>query len=139
MILVDAIVVSETLKTTPDPNVLAWLNRQPAENLYLSTVSFAYMMSGVQAMPKGPRRESLSVATQQIVDRLFAARILPFDIGAARAYGLVKARARDEGLDIAIGEAQIAAIALSAGFSVATRAPAPYLAAGVNTINPWTD
>jgi hypothetical protein len=139
MILVDAIVVSEPLKSAPDPRVLAWLNRQPAESLYLSTVSFAYMMSGVEAMPAGPRRESLSLATQQIVERLFAARILPFDLAAARAYGLVKARARDEALDIAIGDAQIAAIALSVGFSVATRNPAPFLAAGVNTINPWTD
>jgi len=139
MILVDAIVVSETLKSAPDPRVQAWLDRQPADSLYLSTISFAYMMSGVEAMPAGPRRDSLSLATHQIVERLFAARIMPFDLSAARAYGLVKARARDEGLDIAIGEAQIAAIALSAGFSVATRSPAPFLAAGVNTINPWTD
>jgi toxin FitB len=139
MILVDANVVSEPLKSTPEPRVLDWLRRQPAGSLYLSTISFAYMMSGVEAMPAGVRRETLSEQTRSIVDRLFEDRILPFDLAAARAFGLAKARAREQGLDIALGDAQIAAIALAVNASVATRYPAPFLAAGVVTINPWMD
>jgi predicted nucleic acid-binding protein len=39
---------------------------------------------------------------------------------------------------IAVADAQIAAIAASRRFSVATCDEAPFLAAGVTVINPWT-
>jgi predicted nucleic acid-binding protein len=139
MILVDTSVVSEPLKSTPEPRVLAWLDRQPSSALFLSTVSIANMMSGIEAMPQGERRESLACATRNIVERLFGDRILPFDLAAARSYGQARLRARAQGLDIPVVEAQIAAIALAAGFSIATRHPAPFEAAGVSTINPWED
>ena len=118
---------------------MAWLERQRADSLFLSTVSVAQMMSGIEAIPAGEKREVLSQATERIVARLFADRILPFDIAAARAYGLAKMRARTQNIDIPILEAQLAATALSRGYALATRYPAPFLAAGVSTINPWTD
>ena len=47
--------------------------------------------------------------------------------------------ARVKGLSIWIAEGQIAAIAAANGFSVATRDEAPFRAAGLNTVNPWTE
>jgi predicted nucleic acid-binding protein len=39
VILLDTNVVSEPMRPDPDRNVLAWLDGQAAESLYLSTVS----------------------------------------------------------------------------------------------------
>jgi predicted nucleic acid-binding protein len=46
-------------------------------------------------------------------------------------------RARGAGLAIGVADGQIAAIAASHGFSVATRDTAPFVAAGVPVIDPW--
>ena len=47
------------------------------------------------------------------------------------------ARAKDATISILDG--QIAAIAAANGFDVATRDEAPFGAAGLKTINPWTE
>lgn len=41
MILLDTNVVSEAMKLEPHPNVRPWLNAQPYETLYLSSVTLA--------------------------------------------------------------------------------------------------
>ena len=41
MILLDTNVISEALKTSGNENVLAWMDAQMIETLYLSTISLA--------------------------------------------------------------------------------------------------
>jgi len=69
---------------------------------------------------------------------LFGERIVPFDTRAAETYPRIVIRARQHGHPIAVADAQIAAIAASRQFSVATRDVAPFQAAGIPVINPWT-
>ncbi|KPC50298.1 hypothetical protein [Amantichitinum ursilacus] len=47
--------LSEAMKATPDVAVLAWLNDQAAETLYLSSVTLAELLFGVAALPTGKR------------------------------------------------------------------------------------
>ncbi len=70
---------------------------------------------------------------------LFGARILPFDRPAAQTYAPLIVRARVTGHAIAVADGQIASIAASHGFIVATRDTAPFEAAGLPVINPWND
>jgi hypothetical protein len=51
VILIDTNVVSEAMRPKPDPNVLAWLDAQSAETLYLSTVSLAESLLGIESLP----------------------------------------------------------------------------------------
>lgn len=62
-----------------------------------------------------------------------------FDMACTRAYADVLAATRKPGSGIEAADALMAAIALENGFSVATRDVSPFLAAGVNVINPWKD
>jgi len=134
MILLDTNVVSEPMRSKPDQNVLAWLDAQAAESLYLTTISLAELLLGIASLPTGKRRKALE---KQIV-ALFGERIVPFDINGAQTYPEIVTRARRHGHSIAVADAQIAAIAASRQFSVATRDEAPFQAAGVPIINPWT-
>ena len=61
-----------------------------------------------------------------------------FDLAAGKAYAEIVVRARRHGHPISVADAQIAAIAAARRFSVATRDEAPFNAAGVPVINPWT-
>jgi predicted nucleic acid-binding protein len=138
VILLDTNVVSEPMRLEPDRNVLGWLDAQAAESLYLSTVSLAELLLGIENLPAGKRRKALAQALDEQIVALFGERILAFDIRAAEAYARVVIRARRHGHPIAVADAQIAAIAASREFVVATRDVAPFQAAGVPTINPWT-
>ena len=69
---------------------------------------------------------------------LFGERLVPFDLAAAQAYAKIVVRARRRGHPLRVADAQIAAIAAARRFSVATRDEAPFMAADVPVINPWT-
>ncbi|MGD0762785.1 MAG: type II toxin-antitoxin system VapC family toxin [Roseiarcus sp.] len=137
MIILDTNVVSEPMKVNADPAVAAWLDRQAAETLYLTAVSLAELLVGVETMPAGKRREGVGAALGELLSRLFGARILPFDENAARAYATLVARARANGCALSAADAEIAAIATVKGFTVATRDTAPFVAAGVPIVDPW--
>ena len=138
MILLDTNVVSEPLRPKPDLNVLSWLDAQVVESLWLSTVSLAELLLGIESLPTSKRRKALAAAVDQLIIALFGERIVPFDIRAAETYAGIVTHARQHGYLIAMADAQIAAIAASRQFNVATRDEAPFQAAGIPIINPWT-
>ena len=139
MILVDTNVVSEPMRQRGDPRVAAWLDRQAAETLFISTVSVAEVLFGVAALPAGKRRPSLAEAFESEVLPLFEGRVISFDLPAARAFAVVMSSARARGLSISVFDGQIAAIAAANRLIVATRDEAPFRAAGLKTVNPWTE
>ncbi len=137
MIILDTNVVSEPMKANGAEAVVNWLDRQAAETLYLTAVNLAELLVGVETMPAGKRREGVGAALGALISKLFGARILPFDEDAARAYATLVARARANGCALSVADAEIAAIAMVRGFTVATRHTAPFVVAGVPIVDPW--
>lgn len=139
MIILDTNVVSEPMRPGGSEAVLAWLDRQAADTLYLTAINLAELLVGIMILPAGKRKRGLDAALTEVVSGLFGSRILPFDQAAAKAYALVVSRARTAGRAIGAADGQIAAIALVHGFTVATRDAAPFEAAGVPVIDPWAE
>ncbi|HEY1261039.1 MAG TPA: type II toxin-antitoxin system VapC family toxin [Stellaceae bacterium] len=137
MILLDTNVVSEPIRVSPDARVLDWLDAQVVETLFLSTVSLAELLLGVEALPAGRRRATLEARLEKQLEALFGERILSFDVAAAEAYAKIAARARSAGYAISFADGQIAAIAAARGLGVASRDEGPFRAAGLTVINPW--
>lgn len=137
MILLDTNVVSEASKPGGDPNVKAWLDRQPTDSLYLSAVTVAELLWGIAVLPNGRRKTSLEDVLRSRVLPVFEGRILPFDMAAAEAYAQLRAHGRATDKAIATVDGYIAAIALAHRLTVATRDTAPFTAAGLSVINPW--
>jgi predicted nucleic acid-binding protein len=135
MILLDTNVVSEPLKAAGEMNVLAWIDAQIIETLYLSTISLAELRFGIAVLPEGKRRDALASSLEQRILPLFSGRILSF---ASQAYAALRSRALAAGQAIAPADGYIAAIAATHGFTVATRDTSPFEAAGLPIINPWT-
>lgn len=136
MIVLDTNVISEAMKPAPHPAVLAWLNDQATETLYLSSVTLAELLFGLGALPTGKRKDMLNQALDGLLG-LFRGRMLPFDSDAARHYAELAVKARAKGRGFPTPDGYIAAIAVSRGFIVASRDTGPYEAAGVHVINPW--
>ncbi len=139
MIVLDTNVVSEPMKSNGNPAVTAWLDRQTAETLYLTAACLSELLACIEILPDGKRKEGLDGALGELMVRLFASRILPFDQMAAMAYAPLVGRARAGGRLISVADGQIAAIATTHGFTVATRDTAPFDACGVPTFNPWQE
>jgi predicted nucleic acid-binding protein len=138
VILLDTNVLSEPIKARPDVSVVTWLDAQAPNTLYLSSTSLAELLLGVELLPQGARRNRLAIAIRSSIERLFGTRILPFDAMAAEAYPAMIAAGRRIGRPIQFADAQIAAVASVHGCIVATRDQAPFVAAGIPVINPWT-
>ncbi|GKS68572.1 plasmid stability protein StbB [Nitrosomonas sp. PY1] len=137
MIVLDTNVISEPMKPNGNPAVQTWLDRQTAETLYLTAVSLSELLVGIEIMPEGKRKGGLDAALRKLMEKLFDARILPFDQQAAIAYASMVGRARTNGRIISVADGQIAAIAVVHGFTIATRDIAPFVAVGLPVINPW--
>ena len=138
MILLDTNVISEPLRLSADAGVLAWIDAQSIDTLYLSAISLAELRFGIATLPTGKRKETLHLGLEQRILPLFADRILPFDASASQAYADILSTARTQGRAISTADGYIAATAKCHGFMVATRDASPFEAAGVTVINPWT-
>lgn len=140
MILLDTNVLSEFMRPQPLASVVAWLDEQPANEVYTSDISRAEIELGLLLMPPGKRQEALSQAAWAMFAEDFAGRCLPFDEDAAHQYArIVSARTR-AGQPISVEDAQIAAIALAHRMPLATRNTTDFkLIDGLEIVNPWND
>ncbi|MBB2890640.1 PIN domain-containing protein [Flexivirga oryzae] len=137
MIILDTNVLSEPLRREPSPSVVAWLDAQAIETLYLTTICLAEIRCGIAALPAGRRRSTLARRFDREVLPRFRDRVLAFDEPAASAYGMLRAKARADGRAIGDFDALVAAIADWRKFTVATRDVSPFEAAGITVINPF--
>jgi predicted nucleic acid-binding protein len=137
MIVVDTNVISEVTRAAGSRIIETWLDGHLAETLFVASTSVAEMLAGLASMPIGRRRADLELRLEQLLARLFADRVLPFDEAAARRYGAIAGRARAIGIAISMPDCQIAAIAESNGMIVATRDVRPFRGIGLRVVNPW--
>ncbi len=137
MILLDTNVVSEPLRPAPEAQVIAWIDDQALETLFLSAITVAELRAGLAQLPAGKRRSGLQDSLEKRVLPLFTGRVLPFDVTCTQAYAELMAMARATGKTIASADGYIAAIAAANGLTVASRDTGPFVAAGVKVINPW--
>jgi toxin FitB len=137
MILLDTNVISEPLRRAPEARVSEWIDAQPLETLFLSTMTVAELRAGVALMPAGKRRSALDERIEKRLLPMFAGRVLSFDLVCTQPYAELLARASNAGSAIQTADACIAAVALANGFAIATRDEIPFRAAGLDVINPW--
>ena len=137
MIVLDTNVVSELMRITPQPEVLAWLDDQPTSTLFVTTITEAEILTGIAILPDGRRRRGLTAAAERAFGVFFAERILSFDSAAAHAYALIAAARRAAGNPISQADCEIAAIARSQGASVATRDVKGFRDCGIEVASPW--
>ena len=137
MIVLDTNVISEPMRSRHDAAVIAWLNDQTDAALFTTSVTVMELRFGLERLPEGKRKADLWEVLDFTLSRLVGPRILPFDVPAATEAARIAAKAESDGTPIGQADAQIAAIARSHGFAIATRDVAPFQNAGLTVINPW--
>ncbi len=120
MILLDTNVLSELMRPAPNKRVIKWLDERLATNLFICAVTKAEIELGICALPDGERKNKLAVAANEMFSD-FSGRCLPYDEVAATRYADLVARRIKKGRPISVEDAQIAAIAIGNGLTLATR------------------
>ena len=131
--LVDANVLSEPTKPTPDPRVVAWL-RAHETDIAVDPVILGELRFGIFILPKGRKRAAL--------ERWFDVgagilHCLPWDAETGLKWAELLARLRTTGKAMPIKDSLVAATALVHGLAVATRNRADFVNAGVRIVDPF--
>ena len=138
MIILDTNILAEFMSPPPSETVVEWLNTQDPMSLYITSISIGEVCYGLQAMPEGKRRRLLEDRFEQFMVTAFASRILNFDEPAARVYGELRAYRKKIGRPLSDFDGQIAAIARTHGFSLATRNVRDFEHCLVELIDPFS-
>ena len=135
-ILLDTCVISELIKPSPDPAVIAWTGNTPEDACFLSSITLGEVMNGISRLPAGRRRVRLEAWFDGLFDR-YEARIIPVDAQVATKWGNLAGELGRRGTSTSMADGLIASTALVHGLNLATRNIADFKPFEVEIVNPW--
>ena len=83
MILLDTNVLSALMRTEPDVVVVNWLDTQPAESIWTTSVTLFEIRTGLELLPSSCRRRYLEGAFERVLSEDLDGRVLSFDAAGA--------------------------------------------------------
>ena len=137
MILLDTNVVSAVMQNRPDPAVVAWLDQQAADQIWLPSVVVFELRYGLGILPEGARRSRLEQGLEDLLVELVRGRIAPLDGLAAQQAAQLAARRKAAGTPVDLRDTLIAGIALARQATLATRNQRHFQELGLPVINPF--
>lgn len=137
MILLDTNVLSALMRERPDPVVIDWLDGQPVESIWTTSVTVFEIRMGIELLVPSRRRKHLDRTFTQLLDEDLEGRVQSFDQTAAAAAGAIAASRQQVGRTVKIRDVQIAGIAASRRAALATRNTRHFAEIGAEIINPW--
>lgn len=137
MIILDTNVLSALMRKAPELAVVSWLDRQPAESIWITSITLFETRFGLALLPAGKRRQTLEAAFAQLLKDDLENRVLDFDSAAAAEAAAIAAARQKAGRPGDMRDTQIAGIALSRRASLATRNVRHFADLKVPIVDPW--
>jgi predicted nucleic acid-binding protein len=139
MIILDTNVLSALMQQQPDSQVVAWLDSQPAESIWLSSITVFEARYGLALLPAGRRKEVMEQKFEQLVQDDLQNRVLLFDNNAATHSAQLAADRKTRGRPVDMRDTFIAGIALARRATLATQNVRHFDDLSIPVVNPWTD
>jgi len=137
MFALDTNVISEMTRPRPDAGVVRWLEETPRSALFLPSVVVAELLTGIEMLPVGRKREGLTGFISAFISATPAENLLVFGFEEAVRYAAIFALRRRQGRTIKHLDAQIAAIAAAQHMPIVTRNVRDFEQCGIEVVNPW--
>jgi len=137
MIILDTNVLSALMRTVPDAHVVAWLDRQPAESVWITSITLFEAYLGLALLPSGRRRRTLEAAFARLLQEDLENRVLDFDSAAATEAAWLAAARQKNGCPVDLRDTQIAGIALARRATLATRNVRHFRDLRILIVDPW--
>jgi predicted nucleic acid-binding protein len=139
VIVLDTNVLSALMQQQPDAQVVAWLDKQPAESIWISSITLFEARYGLALLAAGQRKSLLQERFDQLLQDDLENRVLLFDANAATQAAQVAAERKARGRPVDMRDTFIAGIALARRATLATRNTRHFDDLSVPVVNPWTD
>ena len=121
----------------PDPSVVGWLNRQPAESVWITSITLFEARLGLALLRSGRRRQLLELAFDQLLAEDLEERVLDFDRSAAEAAAGLAAERQQNGRTVDMRDTQVAGIVIARRAALATRNVKHFADLTAEVVNPW--
>jgi predicted nucleic acid-binding protein len=133
--LVDTNVISELRKKNCDSNVKAFVERLPAELLYICVISLGEIQYGIKKLKNPDKKRELLIWLDEQLPDWFSGRIIPIDSDIALVWGTLRAENKET---LPASDSLLAATALARHLTILTRNVKDFeRISGVEFINPW--
>lgn len=137
MIILDTNVLSALMRKEPETAVVKWLDEQPPESVWITSITLFESQLGLALLPEGRRRQTLEDAFARLLEVDLENRILAFDSAAAMKSATLAAERQRSGHPVDMRDTQIAGIALARRATLATRNVRKFDDLTVSVVNPW--
>jgi predicted nucleic acid-binding protein len=137
VIVLDTNVLSALMQTQPDEQIVAWLDEQPPESVWTSSVTVFEIRCGLELLIPSRRRRSLEQAFAKALAEDLEDRILPFDAEAAKEAATRAATRRRAGKSVDVRDIQIAGIVAARRGMLATGNVRHFEGLDIQVLNPW--
>ena len=139
MIILDTNVLSALMRPAPEAAVVAWLDRQPAESVWITSITLFEARLGLALMPKGRKQQTLQAVFAKLLEEDLENRVLDFDSAAAIEAASLAAQRQKAGRTVDMRDTQIAGIALTRRATIATRNTRHFSDLHVPVVDPWIE
>jgi len=133
--LLDTNIISEMQKSKCNQNVKSFIDKIPAEDMFISVISMGELCYGMEKLPPGKKKHELAVWLYTQVSEWFRDRVIPLDTEVLLEWGRIRARS---GRTMPVIDSQIAAAAVTHHMTLVTRNVKDFKdIEGISLINPW--
>src|SRR5438105_2441258 len=136
MIVLDTNVLSGLMRSQPEVKIVAWLDAQPRDSVWITSITALEVRFGLQIMSAAKKRTALFHAFESLLETIDH-RVAAFDVAAAEHAGDLMARRQHAGRPADLRDTMIAGIVLARRASLATRNVAHFKDAGISVVDPW--
>ena len=136
MTILDTNVIAALMQARPDVAVVAWLDQQAVDELWITSITVYELRLGLALLPAGKRRRALEEALVLLLMEDLEHRVVDFDAAAATAAAALTAARRKRGRPVDLRDTQMAGIVLARRATLATRNVKPFADLDVPVVNP---
>jgi predicted nucleic acid-binding protein len=108
VIILDTNVLGALMRSVPDATVVRWLDRQPAESVWITSITLFETRFGLALLPSGRRRQRLELEFDRLLREDLENRVLDFDSAAATEAASLAAARQKSGRSVDMRDTQIA-------------------------------
>jgi predicted nucleic acid-binding protein len=135
--ILDTNVISGLMQASPNAAVIAWLDQQAPDELWITSVTVYELRLGLALLPTGKRRRALEEALVMLLRDDLEHRVVDFDAAAATTAAALTAARQKRGRPVDLRDTQIAGIVLARRATLATRNVNHFTDLDIPVVNPW--
>lgn len=136
--LLDTSALSELVKPSPNPGLIAWLAATDEDRLFISVLTIGELVKGVAKLSGGAKRLRLQFWLERDLAARFSGRTLVIDEPIGNCWGKMQAAAEKRGRPLPVIDSLIAATASVRSLVIVSRNVNDFKRTGVATIDPWS-